>query len=75
MNLYYIAFLELTTCRGSTYGSEGPVSWLTINEYAHAKEFEEEQREDLFFFMGRMDAAYLNFKTEKLKTATKPIGG
>lgn len=54
------------------YGSEGPISWLTIHEYANAKGFEDEQREDLFFFMGRMDAAYLGFKTEKLKAANKP---
>lgn len=70
--VYYIAFMDLTTCRGTGYGTEGPISWLAINQYADAKEFEEEQREDLFYFMGKLDVVYLDYKTRKLKEGTTP---
>lgn len=49
--------------------TEGPISWLTINQYANAKMFEEEQREDLFYFMQKLDTTYLEYKTKKLKEA------
>lgn len=72
--MYYLAFLDLTSCRGSGYGSEGPISWMTISEYADCKDIEGEQREDLFFYIANMDATYLEFKTSKLKPATPPKG-
>lgn len=67
LELFYLAFMDLTSCRGSGYGTEGPISWLAINQYADAKEFEEEQREDLFYFIQKLDAIYLGHKTQKLK--------
>lgn len=73
--LYYVAFMDLTTCRGTGYGTEGPISWLSTNEYADAKGFEDEQRDDLFYFIGRMDAVYLDFKTKKIKESTGKILG
>lgn len=71
LGLYYVAFMDLTTCRGTGYGTEGPISWLAMNEYARAKGLGDEQREDLFFYVGRMDLIYLNHKTKKIKDASK----
>lgn len=62
--------MDLTSCRGTGYGTEGPISWLAVNEYADAKGFEDEQREDLFYFIGKLDLVYLEFKTQKLKEGT-----
>lgn len=75
--MYYVAFMDLTTCRGTGYGTEGPISWLTVNEYADIKEFEGEQREDLFYHIGKLDMVYLDFKTKKLKDSSKivDVGG
>lgn len=70
LDVFYIAFMDLTSCRGSGYGTEGPISWLVINQYADAKEFEDEQREDLFYFVQQLDMVYLNYKTKKLKEST-----
>lgn len=71
LELFYTAFLDLTSCRGQGYGTEGPISWLTINQYADAKGYQEEQREDLFYFMQQMDSVYLDFKSKKLKEKVK----
>lgn len=71
LELYYAAFMDLTTCRGQGYGTEGPISWLVIAEYADRNEIEGEQREDLFYHIQHLDAAYLEFKGKKLKDKTK----
>lgn len=74
LDVFYIAFMDLTSCRGTGYGTEGPISWLSINSYADAKEFEEEQREDMFYFVQKLDMCYLDYKTRKLKESI-PGGG
>jgi hypothetical protein len=71
LELYYVAFSDLTSCRGQGYGTEGPISWLTINQYADLQGFEGEQRQDLFYFVQHMDVVYLQYKTDKLKAKTK----
>lgn len=72
--MYHMAFLDLTTCRGTGYNTEGPISWLAIKEWADANEIEGEQREDLFYHIQALDKAYLDFKAKKLKSATKQLG-
>lgn len=70
--VFYVAFLDLTSCRGTGYGTEGPISWLAIHQYADAKELDDEQREDLFYFIGKLDVVYLDYKTRKLKEGATP---
>lgn len=70
LEIYYIAFMDLTSCRGTGYGTEGPINWLAINQYADAKGFEDEQREDLFYFVQNLDMVYLGFKTKKITEST-----
>lgn len=71
LQVFYIAFMDLTSCRGSGYSTEGPIGWLAINQYADAKGFEDEQREDLFYFVGKLDLVYLDYKTAKIKEGLK----
>jgi len=68
--MYYSAFLDLTTCRPQGM-TEGPISWMTIAEYADRKELRGAQREDLFYFIAHLDAVYLDHKTKKLEAKTK----
>lgn len=65
LDIYYTAFLDLTTCRQLGYGAEGPISWLVIDEYADRSGFEGEQREDLFYHVQEMDRAYVQHMTSK----------
>lgn len=71
LELYYRAFLDLTSCRGQGYGTEGPISWLSIKDYADAQELDLDQRDDLFYHIQHMDLAYLKHKSEKLKAKPK----
>ncbi len=72
LELFYSAFLDLTTCREQGYGMEGPISWLKIDDYASRCGYEGEQREDLFFFVMRMDAAYAEHRAKKASKAATP---
>lgn len=62
--MYYSAYLDLSSCR---QGGEGPISWLSISEYADKVEIHGEQREDLIYFTSHLDATHLEFKAKKLK--------
>ena len=71
LELYYLAFMNLTSCRSQGYGTEGPVGWLQINEYCVVCGIIGEQREDLIYHVQQLDSAYLEFKTKKLKEQIK----
>lgn len=68
LNLFYIAFLDLTSCRTLGY-SQGPIPWLAIHHYCEAHEIEGEQREDVFYHVARLDKAYLDHTAEKMKAS------
>lgn len=70
LELYYRAFLDLTSCRGNGYGTEGPIPWTATHEWANAHNLSGEQREDLFYFIPHMDEVYLKFKAKKLAGST-----
>ncbi|MGD9210529.1 MAG: hypothetical protein PVI90_07125 [Desulfobacteraceae bacterium] len=66
LDIYYIAFLHLNTCR--SIGWEiGPIPWHIINEYAKSEDIVDDQRDDLFYFIQKMDAAYLEYHKKKNK--------
>lgn len=65
LDLYYRAFLDLTSCRNVGSGSEGPIPWIAILQWAEAYQLSGEQREDLFYHIGVMDDVYLKFKAKK----------
>jgi hypothetical protein len=67
LDLFYIAFWELTTCRELGYGSIGPINWLTVHEYCKYNGIEDEQREDMFYFIGKMDEVYLEHTAARNK--------
>lgn len=66
-----MAFLDLTSCRGQGAGGEGPIGWIQINEYSVVHGFHGEQKEDLFFFIQRLDGAYLEYAAEQMKKKIK----
>lgn len=71
LELYFSAFLDLMTSRGGT--GDGPISWLTVMQYARAYEFDEEQTNDLIYHISRMDQAHMKWIREKApKNGTKP---
>lgn len=73
LELFYMAFMDLTSCRGQGYGTEGPIGWLQISEYCLIHGIIGEQRDDLIYHVQKMDETYLSFKAKKLKAmSTQP---
>jgi hypothetical protein len=68
LDLFYIAFMDMNSCRALGYGMVGPINWLTINTYCDVHGLQGEQREDMFFFINKMDAAYSDFTRPKGKS-------
>jgi len=64
MELYYNAYIELSTCRPSGWGAS-PIPWSAISDYGRTFEFDEEQFDDLFFFVRALDSAFLDYHKEK----------
>lgn len=71
LELYLLAFMELTSCRGLGYGSVGPIPWLAIDRYCEVHRVEGESREDLFYQVQRLDKVYLEWQTDKSKKEAK----
>ena len=68
LNLFYVAFLDLTSCRTLGY-AQGPIPWLAIHHYCDAHDITGEQREDVFYHVSHLDKAYLDWSTDKAKQA------
>jgi len=64
--LYYIGFLDLTSCRNIGMGL-GPIPLLAILEYCLIKGIEGEQQEDFLWFIQRLDSKYLEWSATRAK--------
>lgn len=74
LELYYDAFWDLSSSRPSGFGP-GQIPYREIWEYATLRGFSEEQRDDLLFFIPRMDEEFLKYHQSRLENeqaARKP---
>lgn len=67
LHLYYTAFLDLNGCR-QLGQAMGPIDWLAIDRYCQRYDIQEEQYEDMHYFVARMDEAFLTYHRERMKT-------
>ena len=64
LTLYYNAFMSLSSCR--TIGaSVGSIPWTSIKDYGVFYRFNEQQLEDLFFYIPALDAEYLKWASKE----------
>jgi len=72
LDVFYNAFLELSTCRAHGMGVLGPIPWTAISAYAEYEGFTSEQDFDLFvLYIRDMDREFLKHMSKKLNTKTK----
>lgn len=64
LEIYYEAFWALTTTRQLGMGC-GPIPWTACQSYAEVCGFDEEQADDLWFFISSMDAVFLKHLADK----------
>ena len=63
LEMYYGAYFDLMTCRQVGMVA-GPIPWTAINQYATAYRYDDEQEDDLQFYISRMDSAYLEWASK-----------
>ena len=68
LSLYLQAFFDLDSERSHAMAPT-PIPWTSILMYAQAFEFEEEQKEDLFYFVKALDLLHLKRLEEEQKRA------
>lgn len=68
LQLFLQAFFDLDSERSHASGLT-PIPWTSISAYAMAFEFDEEQTEDLYFFVRRLDSEHLKRLEAKQKAA------
>lgn len=68
--LWFGAFLDLDGDRPSGWDIR-PIPWMVIKDYARTYDFEEDQANDLFYFVRGMDKAYIKHCQKKTKTGKK----
>ncbi len=69
LELYWEAFLDLSTCRGGM--GDGPIPWNRAADYADRLEMDDEDFDEFWFFLTRMDECWLEFQDRKRKTGKK----
>lgn len=74
LELFYVAFQELSSARQLGSMSEGPIGWNILAEYCQAHEIDGEQYEDFMFFLNRLDAVYLSYIARKQQAAASRGG-
>lgn len=68
LQLYMQAFFDLDSERSHAMGLVA-IPWSSIASYAMVFDFDEEQTDDLFFFIRQMDKQHLKTLAEKQKQA------
>lgn len=66
LQLYLDAYFDLDSERSHSMAPTS-IPWTSIATYAKAFEFDEEQTEDLFYFIRRMDKEHLKRLEKKMK--------
>jgi hypothetical protein len=64
LELFFEAFWALTTTRAQGMGA-GCIPWTACQKYAEVCGFDEEQADDLWFFISSMDAIFLKHLSDK----------
>lgn len=73
LELYWTAYTELTTCRPQSMGGCPPIPWTAVATYAQIHGFDDDQLNDLVYFVRRLDDTYAKWY-EKHEARNKPVG-
>ena len=67
LDLFYNAFLELSSCRAASF-QEGPIPWVAIHLYCEDNEIVGDQKSSLLYLVRRMDTAFLDFRRKQAES-------
>jgi len=70
LQLFLIAFFDLD-CERSHANAPTAIPWSSVQDYARAFDFDEEQTQDLHYFIRQMDSKHLEYIAKKQKSGRK----
>ena len=71
LDLYFIAWLELNSCRSVGLGL-GPIPWIAVYTYSKEFEFNPDQCESLHHHIRAMDKVYFEWVEKNNKPPPSP---
>jgi hypothetical protein len=74
LELYYIAWWDLTRERQVGF-SLGPIAPSDVRDWSREWKLDEDQAEDLMYYMMAMDKAYMDFKVREAEAERKARKG
>jgi hypothetical protein len=63
LDFYMEAFIDLGTCRGGM--GDGPIPWHHCMAYADNLELDQEETDDLWYIIAKLDEAWLEYQERK----------
>jgi hypothetical protein len=69
LELYFIAFTELNSCRSTGWGP-GPIPSWCIDEFAERQGLDSDETEEMHHHIRQMDAAFLKYTERKNKKSS-----
>lgn len=63
LDIYWEAFQDLCTCRSGM--GDGPIPWTVARDYAGHLDMDDDEFEDLWFILSKMDEAWLAHQSRK----------
>lgn len=73
LELYWIAYSDLTTCRPPSFAGVPPIPWTAIATYAQINMLDHEQFSDLVYFVRQLDDEFMDWH-ERQESSQAPIG-
>lgn len=70
LEMYLTAFNRLSTCRQIGMGL-GPIPWTSIGVYADQEELDEYHRDELYYFIEKLDCAFLEWSAKQSEKKQK----
>lgn len=64
LGFFFEAFMELHTCRGGM-GCDGPIPWTAVDAYARRHRLNDEQADDLLYYVRAVDDAWSENQRKK----------
>lgn len=67
LQVYWMAFWQLTTCRNALYMTEGQIPWHVVDDWGKGAGMTRDERQDLWLAISTMDNVYLDHKSKQLE--------
>lgn len=72
LDIYWDAYVALSTCRPPAFAGVMPIPWASVDAYARAQDFDEEQHYRLWYCVSMMDKEFTRYVKSKEERGPEP---